>query len=203
MDSSSHKRAKLLQSALNALKNSAQFCKRMDDEAMVESNLELLQDTALMYCQMDAEFIQFNKNMDSTENFFRDNEHVRDVTVAEKFDEFSRNDLTPDNSLLSNHSIMIDFLKSIEEVEFEKNDEIDEEFTPPTDPVSKNPIKNPVKNPQCGHIYDNDSITELIALRKNTRCPYIGCPALQYIKLNQLVVDTELKRKIIRYNFNH
>ncbi|XP_068630820.1 E3 SUMO-protein ligase NSE2-like isoform X3 [Battus philenor] len=39
------------------------------------------------------------------------------------------------------------------------------------DPITKRPIKDPVKNSVCGHIYERESIKELINMRKTVKCP--------------------------------
>lgn len=57
------------------------------------------------------------------------------------------------------------------------------------DPVSKKTIVNPVKNSVCGHTYDRDTITELLKLNKNTRCPVIGCKSTQFVLLTNLKTD--------------
>lgn len=47
-----------------------------------------------------------------------------------------------------------------------------------TDPITKKQIKNPVKNSDCGHVYDKDTILELLRSNPNTR---YECLCLSYI----------------------
>ncbi|XP_026482225.1 uncharacterized protein LOC113389403 [Ctenocephalides felis] len=43
------------------------------------------------------------------------------------------------------------------------------------DPFTKKLIANPVKNKNCGHIYDRDSVMEILNIHSELRCPVVGC----------------------------
>ncbi|XP_054005523.1 E3 SUMO-protein ligase NSE2-like [Hylaeus anthracinus] len=61
------------------------------------------------------------------------------------------------------------------------------------DPITKNRIVDPVKNTVCGHTYDRQSITELLKMNKNTRCPVVGCKSTDFVTLANLRSDVVTK----------
>uniref|UniRef100_U5ES58 E3 SUMO-protein ligase NSE2 n=1 Tax=Corethrella appendiculata TaxID=1370023 RepID=U5ES58_9DIPT len=64
------------------------------------------------------------------------------------------------------------------------------------DPFTKRPMRNPVRNSVCKHVYDKDSVKGVLKVNAQTRCPVVGCSSKQYIQMNQLVEDKELRRKL-------
>ncbi|XP_068630819.1 E3 SUMO-protein ligase NSE2-like isoform X2 [Battus philenor] len=61
------------------------------------------------------------------------------------------------------------------------------------DPITKRPIKDPVKNSVCGHIYERESIKELINMRKTVKCPVAGCGNTQPLEARHVVSADELR----------
>ncbi|XP_017893537.1 E3 SUMO-protein ligase NSE2-like [Ceratina calcarata] len=61
------------------------------------------------------------------------------------------------------------------------------------DPISKKRIVDPVKNSICGHTYDRESITEMLKINKNTRCPVVGCKSKEFVRLTHLRADIVTK----------
>jgi len=68
------------------------------------------------------------------------------------------------------------------------------------DPISKKIMTEPVRNKHCGHVYDRDSVVQMIAhtKRKGFRCPAMGCAHRQPIKESDLEDAMDVKREIIR-----
>ena len=60
------------------------------------------------------------------------------------------------------------------------------------------PMTDPVKNVLCGHSYERTSIQHLTRKGKKTKCPIAGCPNDQFVQMDQLIDDTDLKRQIER-----
>ena len=60
-------------------------------------------------------------------------------------------------------------------------------------PISKKEMVFPVKNSDCGHIYDRESIVALIKQKPNFKCPTVGCPSNQPVKIGKLREDKELR----------
>ncbi|CAL4163621.1 unnamed protein product, partial [Meganyctiphanes norvegica] len=68
------------------------------------------------------------------------------------------------------------------------------------DPISKKMMTEPVRNKHCGHVYDRDSVVQMIATmkRKGFKCPAIGCAHRQPIKESDLEDALDVKREIMR-----
>lgn len=64
------------------------------------------------------------------------------------------------------------------------------------DPLSKKQILNPVKNIVCNHVYEEATIKEAIKVNPRTKCPYLGCGSKQPVRVENLVRDDVLRRKI-------
>jgi len=64
------------------------------------------------------------------------------------------------------------------------------------DPITRMPMKDPVKNTKCGHSYERASIQHLTRKGKKTKCPIAGCPNQDYVRPEDLIDDTALKREI-------
>ena len=66
------------------------------------------------------------------------------------------------------------------------------------DPITRKPMTDPVKNTLCGHSYERASIQALTRKGKKTKCPIAGCPNDQFVLMDHLIDDTNLKREIER-----
>jgi len=66
------------------------------------------------------------------------------------------------------------------------------------DPITRMPMTDPVKNVLCGHSYERASIQHLTRKGKKTKCPIAGCPNDQFVQMDQLIDNTDLKRQIER-----
>lgn len=146
--------------------------------------------------------------LEETKEYFVNEENDMDIPPKKIFEQNFKEKPKPTEESIKTHKLQDIFIGEIrgENMDNEENDNYDDiistnQFVPPTDPISKEPIKNPVKNKKCGHIYDKDTITKMLSHR-NMRCPYIGCPSKQPIQLNLLETDHELKRKIDRHYLN-
>ncbi|XP_053602131.1 E3 SUMO-protein ligase NSE2-like isoform X4 [Plodia interpunctella] len=64
------------------------------------------------------------------------------------------------------------------------------------DPITKKPIEDPVKNTVCGHIYEKNSIMNLIHRNNRTKCPVAGCGNRGPIQKQHLLTDEELKFRL-------
>ncbi|XP_058806147.1 E3 SUMO-protein ligase NSE2-like [Phymastichus coffea] len=62
------------------------------------------------------------------------------------------------------------------------------------DAFSKKRMTNPVKNMQCGHVYDRETVIDVLKMNKNTRCPVVGCKNREYIRLEELVTDIKTRK---------
>ncbi|XP_026328327.1 E3 SUMO-protein ligase NSE2-like [Hyposmocoma kahamanoa] len=60
------------------------------------------------------------------------------------------------------------------------------------DPITKRPIVDPVKNSLCGHIYEKESIINLITIKQRTKCPVVGCGNREPVQRQHLISDDEL-----------
>lgn len=64
------------------------------------------------------------------------------------------------------------------------------------DPITKQPLENPCRNKICKHVYGMNSVTEALRLNAGMRCPIVGCANKKKVKLDDLVLDKELARKL-------
>ncbi|XP_011506292.1 PREDICTED: E3 SUMO-protein ligase NSE2-like [Ceratosolen solmsi marchali] len=65
------------------------------------------------------------------------------------------------------------------------------------DPFTKKRMIDPVKNKICGHVYDRESTIYILQIKKDTRCPVIGCINKQFILEENLVSDV-ITRKYLQ-----
>lgn len=70
------------------------------------------------------------------------------------------------------------------------------EMVPEIDPITKRPLERPCRNAVCGHIYGMDSVQEALQTNARMRCPAIGCANKQHIRVEDLILDAELARKL-------
>lgn len=61
------------------------------------------------------------------------------------------------------------------------------------DPITKLTMTDPVKNLLCGHVYERNSILELVRKNKSTKCPIAGCPNNKPVTPADLIDDSEMK----------
>lgn len=66
------------------------------------------------------------------------------------------------------------------------------------DPYSKKEFSDPVKNTLCKHSYEREIIFNLITCNPRTRCYWMGCNNRQFIRVQDLVPDEDLKRHMTR-----
>lgn len=70
------------------------------------------------------------------------------------------------------------------------------EMLPEIDPITKRPLERPCRNTLCGHIYGMDTMVESLQTNPRIRCPVIGCANKQHIRVEDLVLDPDLSRKL-------
>ena len=66
-----------------------------------------------------------------------------------------------------------------------------------TDPFTKKDMIIPVRNRRCNHVYDKDSVDEVLKVNPRTKCPVIGCPSNDFIRKEDLIEDKDLRQKIL------
>lgn len=64
------------------------------------------------------------------------------------------------------------------------------------DPITKKHISDPVKNTMCGHVYERETILNLIRRKHRIRCPVAGCANPESIQENHLLEDEELRFRL-------
>ncbi|CAK1603790.1 unnamed protein product [Parnassius mnemosyne] len=101
---------------------------------------------------------------------------------------------------VNNHPYMLELNNRIEKGRQKATQNLDESDLAITesqeqyiDPITKRPIVDPVKNTVCGHIYEKESIMELINMRKSLKCPVAGCGNRAPLLQQHLISDDELK----------
>jgi len=67
------------------------------------------------------------------------------------------------------------------------------------DPFTRAIMKNPVRNLKCGHIYEKNSVIELLKQNADTKCPTVGCLNRDAIQERDLVPDKETERALKRH----
>ncbi|XP_014204538.1 E3 SUMO-protein ligase NSE2 [Copidosoma floridanum] len=67
------------------------------------------------------------------------------------------------------------------------------------DPFTKKRMTDPLKNKVCGHIYDRESVVQMLKLNDKTRCPVVGCSNKESIDLNNMIPDF-VTRKFLHDN---
>lgn len=65
-----------------------------------------------------------------------------------------------------------------------------------TDPFTKRPLKNPLVNRKCEHIYERETIFEILARKSRTRCPVMGCGNRDYITKDHLYDDPYVRAQL-------
>ncbi|KAL0840740.1 hypothetical protein ABMA28_015928 [Loxostege sticticalis] len=101
---------------------------------------------------------------------------------------------------VKNHPYMIELTKryqkgqeqarqNLEESDLAITESLDQHI----DPITKRPISDPVKNTVCGHVYERESIINLIKRKSSTKCPVAGCGNRGPILPQHLISDEELK----------
>ncbi|XP_053962828.1 E3 SUMO-protein ligase NSE2-like [Anastrepha ludens] len=66
------------------------------------------------------------------------------------------------------------------------------------DPLTKRRMVDPVKNTICGHVYENTSIRDALAINPKLRCPVAGCGNVRPINKANLKPDNTLKLHLQR-----
>lgn len=67
---------------------------------------------------------------------------------------------------------------------------------PDIDPLTKRPLENPCRNRLCNHVYGMDSVVEALQTNTRLRCPIVGCPNKEWVRVADLVADKDLARKL-------
>ncbi|XP_055716649.1 E3 SUMO-protein ligase NSE2-like [Phlebotomus papatasi] len=65
-----------------------------------------------------------------------------------------------------------------------------------TDPFTKKPIVNPVRHKVCNHVYDKDSLANIIKLNARVRCPYVGCTNKERLRMVDVVQDVGMRIRL-------
>ncbi|KAJ8679897.1 hypothetical protein QAD02_015684 [Eretmocerus hayati] len=64
------------------------------------------------------------------------------------------------------------------------------------DPFTKKRMTDPVKNKACGHVYDRASVTQMVNVNRNTKCPVVGCGDRSPILLENIITDIVTRRHL-------
>lgn len=64
------------------------------------------------------------------------------------------------------------------------------------DPFTRQELVDPVVNTLCGHIYERETVLEMIRNRPKTKCPIPGCQNTKVIYPKHLKADWKLKRQL-------
>lgn len=196
-----------LNTAVNNIGSFIQVCQNIFDENEMNELDQTFGDIVKGFCMVDIEHQATIESLNKTKQYYEDKNNDMDVPVEKCYEKFYEKRMNKNlNKQIEKHSLWARYRSNFEEIEEEDNREtVDEDsglvsmdvFVPPTDPISKTLIRNPVRNNKCGHIYEKDTI--LVLIKKNTRCPYIGCPNKQHITPANLIEDDKLKRQIERH----
>ncbi|XP_059620664.1 uncharacterized protein LOC132264461 [Phlebotomus argentipes] len=62
-----------------------------------------------------------------------------------------------------------------------------------TDPFTKKSLVHPVRNRKCNHVYDKDSLMNVIKMNPRVRCPYVGCTNKDFLRMADVEEDFALK----------
>ncbi|CAG9785307.1 unnamed protein product [Diatraea saccharalis] len=101
---------------------------------------------------------------------------------------------------VKNHPYMIELNKRIEKGQQQARQNLEDSDLAITesqdryiDPITKKVIVDPVKNTVCGHIYEKQSIMNLLKMKSSTKCPVAGCGNRTAIQKQHLIEDEELR----------
>lgn len=64
------------------------------------------------------------------------------------------------------------------------------------DPFTKCRLREPLVNTNCQHVYERETIYELLDRNKKVRCPVVGCRNQQYITRNHLFDDINVREQL-------
>lgn len=172
------------------------------DKSISDELTKRLENCVEEYCNIDIIHQSTKQALHKTQKYYAVEEYDFNTPPNKTFDKYFKDINKENKTKIENHHLHDIYntesktTESTEAMEIGDDDIITmNQFVLPMDPISKEPIKNPVRNKQCGHIYDKDTITQMMA-RKKTRCPYIGCPSKHHIRVEILEADHDLKRKI-------
>ncbi|XP_053602129.1 E3 SUMO-protein ligase NSE2-like isoform X2 [Plodia interpunctella] len=173
------------------------ICKYLDDEK--DAEFDKLKSLVGEYCLQEA---QQEVAIQALEKAKRETESSNVDSLEAKFTENLRT-LAGKRENVSIHPYMIELTKHFQrgqQVSRQNLDESDLAITETQDqyidPITKKPIEDPVKNTVCGHIYEKNSIMNLIHRNNRTKCPVAGCGNRGPIQKQHLLTDEELKFRL-------
>ncbi|XP_060801039.1 E3 SUMO-protein ligase NSE2 [Amyelois transitella] len=169
------------------------ICKYLDDEKKAE--FDKLKTLVGEYCYQEA---QQEVAIQALEKAKRETDS--DVDSLESRFKENLTSLAGKRADVNKHPFMIEINKRYQQAQQVARQNLDESDLAITetqdryiDPITKKPIEDPVKNTVCGHIYERDSIMNLINRNNRTKCPVAGCGNKGPIKKQHLLSDEELK----------
>lgn len=65
-----------------------------------------------------------------------------------------------------------------------------------TDPFTRRLLRNPLVNSLCNHVYEKDTIFELLENNRRVKCPVVGCVNRSYITEAHLLEDINIQEQI-------
>lgn len=194
-----------IQNAAKSLGICAKICVstlKKDSDELLPKFESLIRD----YCQIDLNHKATLESLEEMHNYYDDKDNDLKIPVKKYFEDVykeKKNHSEP----IDRHRFVKEFNKecnvneadvSRKEIVLDEDVVSDNSFVPPTDPITKATIRNPVRNSRCGHVYEKESILQVIS-NKKMRCPYIGCPTRDYLNKRYLEDYDELRRKIDNY----
>lgn len=194
------------QTAVTNLGLCAKVCQAGLENSEIADTLQKFENLAKEYCKLDLEHQAIQKSIQKTRDYYNNRANDFEVPPKKTFENFYKTLKPTSDENIEKHELINKYYEQIDEIDEQsekvvhQDDEIESvvAFIPPTDPITKAAIRHPVKNKECGHIYERDTILEIIS-KRNTRCPYLGCPAVHYILKSNLVEDGEMRKKIENY----
>ncbi|XP_026729798.1 E3 SUMO-protein ligase NSE2-like [Trichoplusia ni] len=167
--------------------------KYLDSEK--EAEFDKLKKCVQQYCTLEA---QQDVTIEAMEKAKRETDTSNVDTLEERF-QSHLSTLVGKRLRVDKHPYMIEFTKRFEKGLEAAKHNLDESELAITesqdqylDPITKRPIADPVKNTVCGHVYERESIMNLIKTKSRTKCPVAGCGNRAPVVANQLVSDEEL-----------
>ncbi|RVE46592.1 hypothetical protein evm_008779 [Chilo suppressalis] len=168
--------------------------KYLDDEK--EAEFDKLKSYVEGYCLLEA---QQDVAIQALEKTKRETDNSNLDTLEERF-KTNLASLAGKRLNVQNHPYMIELNKRVQKGQQQARHNLEDSELAITesqnayiDPISKRAIVDPVKNTVCGHIYEKESIMNLLKMKSSVKCPVVGCGSRAPIQKQNLIEDEELK----------
>lgn len=168
--------------------------KYLDDEKEVE--FEKLKSHVETYCLLEAQQDVAIQALDKAKS---ETDQSNIDSLKERFQKYLQS-MSNKRLKVNNHPYMLEMNKRIQKGLDTARNNIDDSDLAITeaqeqymDPITKRPIVDPVKNTVCGHIYEKETIMNMLNVKTKTKCPVVGCGNVGPILAKHLVSDEELR----------